>query len=101
MALPTTLIASTPTSFATARPGRRLNVHLINDDPSQTIDVTVWRTVDDAAAAARMSNEEFTQIAPGEARFGIVQADGSGVQFILKGQASGAGNAPLRYWIGE
>jgi hypothetical protein len=101
VALNTTLIPNTPTTIHAARAQAELHVHLVNDDPSQVIDVTVYRTYDDAASAAKVSEEQFTQIQPNEARVGSIKDVAGGVQLIFKAQASGAGNAPLRYWFSE
>lgn len=101
VSLASTLIASTPTTIHTVRGQRSIDVHLVNDDPSQTIDVSVYRTFDDASVAARMSDEQFTGIAPGECRVGRIESLDNGVQLIFRGVASGAGNAPLRNWFSQ
>jgi len=105
VALATILIANTPTTIATIRPQGglvdQLDVQLVNDDPTQTIDVSIFRTFHTSAEAARMSDEQFTGMAPGECRVGKVPAPGNGEQFIFSGVASGAGNAQLRYWFSQ
>ena len=101
MALASTNVPSTPTTIYTTRAQRRVQVHLVNDDPSQSIDVSVWRTYDTEAIAAQLSDEQFTSIAPGEARVGTVDYFGDGVLLVFTAQASGAGNAPLRYWFSQ
>ena len=101
MSLPSTLIPNTPTTIHTVRAQDYVDVHLVNDDASQTIDVTVWRTFDDAASTARLSDEQFTGIAAGECRVGRAKDLSNGVLLIFKAQASGAGNAPLRNWFSQ
>jgi len=100
--LGTIQIASTPTTIQIVRPTAANNAFIeaqfVNDDPSQTIDVTLTKTFF-AGVEANVSDNQFTGILPGECRVGRVEYPGRGAEFTFKGQASGAGNATLRYWI--
>lgn len=101
MSLTSIQIASTPTTIATVRPtaanSNYIDAQFVNDDPSQTIDVTITKTFH-AGLEAPVSDNQFTGILPGECRVGRVEYPGRGAEFTFKGQASGAGNATLRYW---